>query len=386
MRKVAIVGTGMTSVGEHWNTSLRELAGDAIQACLKHSPASQIDALYIGNSYGSSFSSQSHLAPLIADYTGLRGIEAFTIEAGDASGAAALRTGYLAVASGLIETALVVGVEKSTDSIASSRVRARNVSLDADMEAVQGATLPSLAAMLMRRYMHEFNVPLSAFEGFSINAHANGKLNGYAMFRNTLKAGAFAKAPLVADPVNLFDNAPDADGAAAILLTTTERAADLIPEPVLLAGSAVAVDSLMIQDREDLLYLSAAAISAQKALRQAGIGLQEIDLFELHDGFTILSALTLEAVGLSPRGEGWRWAEDYASNISLKGKLPLSTFGGLKSRGNPVGATGVYQAVEACLQLQGEAGANQVEGARIALIQNLGGLGSTAVTHVLRAM
>lgn len=386
MRKVAIVGTGMTPVGEHWNTSLRELAGDAIQACLKHSPASQIDALYIGNSYGSSFSSQSHLAPLIAGYTGLRGIEAFTIEAGDASGAAALRTGYLAVASGLIETALVVGVEKSTDSIASSRVRARNVSLDADMEAVQGATLPSLAAMLMRRYMHEFNVPLSAFEGFSINAHANGKLNGYAMFRNTLKAGAFAKAPLVADPVNLFDNAPDADGAAAILLTTTERAADLIPEPVLLAGSAVAVDSLMIQDREDLLYLSAAAISAQKALRQAGIGLQEIDLFELHDGFTILSALTLEAVGLSPRGEGWRWAEDYASNISLKGKLPLSTFGGLKSRGNPVGATGVYQAVEACLQLQGEAGANQVEGARIALIQNLGGLGSTAVTHVLRAM
>lgn len=386
MRDVAIIGVGMTPVGEHWDKSLRVLAGEAIQECLSDAQINSVDALYVGNAYGSSFSAQSHLGPLITDHVGLTGIEAFTIEAGDASGAAALRTGYLAVASGFIDTVMIVGVEKSTDSIAGSRVRARNISLDADMEAVQGATLPSLAAMLMRRYMYEYQLGIDAFEGFSINAHANGKLNKYAMFRNLLKVGSFAKAPLVADPVNLFDNAPDADGAAAVILTTTERAVDLVPKPVLMAGSAAATDTLMLQDREDLLSLSAVKDSIRRALNQAGVKLNDLDLFELQDGFTILSALSLEAAGFAERGEGWRWAVEYETKIGLKGQLPISTFGGLKSRGNPVGATGIYQAVEASLQLRGDATDNQVDGAKVALIQNLGGLGSTAIAHVLKAM
>ena len=383
MREVAIIGVGMTPVGEHWDSSLRMLAADAIRAACDDAEVRDVDATYVGNAYGASISSQAHLGALIADYTGFSGAEAYTVEAGDASGGAALRTGYLAIASGAVDVALVVGVEKSADMVGSARLAARNISLDADYESIHGATLPALAALLMRRYMYEFALALDVFEGFSINAHANGKLNPRAMFRTVVKPGTFAKTPMVADPVNLFDGAPDADGAAALILTSADRAADLVSQPVRISGSAVATDTLTLQDRGELLYFKAASLSAQRAYSQAGITPGDVDLFELHDAYTIFSVLTLEATGFAERGEGWKLASNNGAQIGLQGKLPISTFGGLKSRGNPAGATGVYQAAEAVLQLRGEAGDNQVESARSALIQNLGGVGSTAITHVL---
>lgn len=381
MRKAAIIGVGQTPVGEHWDASIRMIAADAVHAALEDAGLKSVDALYVGNAYGASFSSQSQLGALIADYSGLGGVETFTVEAGDASGGAALRTGYLAVASGAVETALVLGVEKSTDTVSTAHTRARNVSLDADYEAVQGATLTALAALVMRRYMHEYGVDLSAFENFSINAHANGGKNANAMYRNQIKPGAFARAPMISEPVSLFDSAPDADGAAAVIITSVERAGDLVPRPVEILGSAAASDTLALAERADLLDLSAVRASVYRAFQQAGVTHRDIDLFELHDAFTILSALTLEAAGFAERGQGWKLAKD--GQIGLAGELPLCTFGGLKSRGNPVGATGVYQAVEAALQLRGAAGANQVADARIALIQNIGGFGSTAITHIL---
>ena len=381
MPDVAIIGTGMIPVGEHWNKSLRELAAEAVHAALDDARVYQPDALYVGNAFGSVFTSQSHLGALIADFAGLRGIEAFSIDAADASGGAALRTAVLAICSGLVETVVVVGAEKSSDAIAEARIEARSVALDADFESVHGATLPALAALLMRRYMHEYGLGLRAFEGFSINAHANGQRNPYAMYRNTMREGTFAAGPMMADPVSLFDSAPDADGAAALVLTSAERAREQGLKAVHIVGSAVATDAFALQTRENLLFLDAAARSIQTALQQACIEKEAVDLFELHDAFTILSALTLEAAGYAARGEGWRMVDE----IGLDGSLPISSFGGLKSRGNPVGATGVYQAVEAALQLRGEAGDNQVQNARIAMIQNLGSIGSTAITHILRA-
>lgn len=381
MRDVAIIGVGMTPVGEHWQSSLRMLAAEAIQEAVDDAKVNQVDALYVGNAYGASSSSQSQLGALIADHAGLKNVEAYSMDAAGASGGAALRTGFLAVASGTVDTVLVVGVEKLSDSIAGSRIEAHSVSLDADYEASHGATLTALAALLMRRYMHEFQVAIEAFEGFSINAHANGKLNKFAMFQNTIKPGAFSKAPIVADPVNLFDSAPDADGAAALILTSAERAADMVSCPIHIAGSAVSSDTFALQDRSDPLFLRAIEQSAQKALNQAGLTTHDIDLFELYDAYTILSVLTLEATGFAERGKGWTLAD----TIDLAGKLPISTFGGLKSRGNPVGAAGVYQAVEAVLQLRGEAASNQVSNASIAMIQCLGGLASTAITHILSA-
>ncbi len=383
MHEVAIIGVGMTPVGEHWDTGLRNLGADAIRAAMNDAQVEYVDAVVVGNAYGTTYSSQSQLGALIADHGGLRGVEAYTVEAGDASGGAALRAGYLAVASGQLDTVLVVGVEKSTDSVGTARTSARAVSLDADFEAIHGATLTTLAALLMRRYMYEYDVDLAAFEGFSINAHSNGSRNANAMFRNIVKPGAFARASMVSDPVNLFDGAPDADGAAAVILTRLERAQDVSPHPVIIKGSAVATDTLALQDRPDPLYFKAADLSAFKAYKQAGIATTDIDLFELHDGFTIFSVLSLEASGFAQRGQGWKLAANAGAELGLNGSLPVATFGGLKSRGNPVGATGVYQAVEAALQLRGTAGVNQVADARIACIQNLGGAASTAVTHIL---
>lgn len=386
MRDVAIVGIGQTVVGEHWGQSLRELGAEAVHAALADAGISTVDALVVGNAFGASFSSQTQLGALIADYANLGAVEAWTVEAADASGGAALRAGYLAVASGVLDVVVVVGVEKSTDSIAGTRVMARNVALDADYEAVHGVTQPAQAGLVMRRYMHEYGVGLDAFEGFSINAHANAKGNRYAMYQNQIKPGGFAKAPMVADPVNLFDGAPDADGAAAVVLVSADYARTLGKPAVLIAGSAAATDRMTLHEREDALYLRAVAESAGKALAQAEVSLNDIQVMELHDGYTILTTLALEALGLAERGQGWTLAANAGENLRAGGRLPISTFGGLKARGNPVGATGVYQAVEACLHLRGEAGKHQVEGAHTALIQSVGGFGSTAVTHVLRRL
>ncbi len=379
-QKVSIIGIGQTTVGEHWDLSLRQLALKAMQAALDDAGLKSVDAIVVGNALGSLVSNQSHLGALLADFVGMRGTEAFRVEAADASGGVALRQGGLMVAGGLAQTVMVLGVEKVTDLIGSQRASAMAAFLDAEYEAAQGATPVSLAAMLMRRYLREYGVTVADFANFSVNAHANGAKNPNAMYRSPIRADRFASAPLVADPVNLFDVAAEADGAAAVILTTTERAADMVPQPIRILGSAISTDTLAVHDRPDPLFLTAANLSAQRAYEQASITPADVDLLELHDSATIVSALSLEASGFARRGEGWRLAAE--NEIGIKGRLPISTFGGLKSRGNPFGATGVYQAVEIVLQLRGEAGDNQVTDAQIGMAQNLGGLGATAVTHV----
>jgi acetyl-CoA C-acetyltransferase len=378
--RVSIIGIGQTAVGEHWDVSLRHLAHKAAQTALDDAGVKSVDAVVVGNALGGLISNQSHLGALLADFAGMRGTEAFRVEAADASGGVALHQGYWMVAGGLAQTVMVLGVEKVTDLIGSQRGSAMAAFLDAEYEAANGATLVALAAMLMRRYLREYGVTVADFANFSVNAHANGAKNANAMYRNAIRADRFAAAPLVADPINLFDVAAEADGAAAVILTAAERAADMVPQPIQILASAVSTDTLAVHDRPDPLFLTAASLSAQRAYEQASITPADVDLLELHDSATIMAALSLEASGFARRGEGWRLAAD--NEIGLGGRLPISTFGGLKSRGNPFGATGVYQAVEIALQLRDEAGDNQVANARIGMAQNLGGLGATAVTHL----
>lgn len=384
MSDVAIIGIGQTEVKEHWNTSIRHLSWYAIEAALDDAHISKVDAIYVGNMLAGSISGQNHLGALVADFAGLRGIESVTVEAADASGGAALRQAVLAVKSGLVDVALAVGVEKVTDATGTPVAAVSATALDADYEAIHGLTPAGAAALIMRRYMHEYNVTLDDFAGFSVNAHANGAHNPLAMYRNQLKAERFAAAPAVATPVSLFDAAPLGDGAAAVIVTRTEKALDMVPQPIAVAGSAIATDTLAVHDRRDPVWLRAAELSAKKALTQAGVSVDEVDLFELHDSFTIMAALSLEAAGFAERGQGWRLARD--GEIGRNGRVPISTFGGLKARGNPLGATGMYQIVEAARQLRGQAGDNQIDGAKVAMAQNLGGSGATAVTHVLRTI
>ncbi len=381
---VSIIGAGMIPVREYWSKSMRELAAEAAGSALEDAGYPPVDAIYVGNAYGATFNHQTQLGSLIATELGLAGIEAFTCEAGDAAGGVALRAACLAVASGLIRSALVLGVEKATDIVGPARVGARNVSLDADMESVNGVTMTALAALLMRRYMLQYDLSLERFAGFSVNAHRNGALNPCAMYRNKLRDGAFVNAPMLADPVSLFDCAPDGDGAAALVLVKSDRAADMVPQPVQICASAVATDRFMLQDRDDPLQLKAVEKSYFDALEQAQLEPEDIDLLELHDAYTIMTTLALEAMAYCQPGAGWMLAADAGKRIALDGELPISAFGGLKSRGNPGGATGIYQAVEATLQLRQSAGLNQVPGARRALIQNIAGPGSTVATHILQ--
>jgi acetyl-CoA C-acetyltransferase len=385
MTDVVIAGIGQTPVGEHWDTSLRELSLHAIEAAIQDSGGIQPQALFVSNVLAPTVSDQAQLGALIADFAGLTAIEALTVEGAGASGGLALRQAYLMVAAGAADAALVCGVEKLTDKTGSGVEAAISTAVDSDYEAVQGLTPTAQSALLMRRYMHEFDVSHDSFAGFPVVAHANGVSNPNAMFRRAIKVESYQRAGIISEPLNMFDVAPVADGSAALLLTRSDMLPASFQHPkVRVSGSSSVTDTLALHDRSDPLTFQAARLSAERACRQAGILPADIDLFELFDAFSIFAALSLEAAGFAERGQGWRLAQDGA--LLLDGSLPISTFGGLKARGNPIGATGVYQVVEAVLQLRGQAGDNQVAEARRALVQCLGGPASSAATHVLERM
>lgn len=385
MTEVIIAGIGQTEVGEHWDIGLRELAFAAIQDAVKDAGGLKPQALFVGNMLAPNLSNQAHLGVLLADYAGLLGIEAVTIEAAGASGGAALRQGYLAIASGMVDVALVVGVEKFTDKVGAGVDAALATTGDADFESVQGMTPSAQAALLMKRYIHEYEVPANGFAGFALTAHANGVANKNAMFRKAIKPETYAKAEMVSDPLNMFDMAPNADGAAAVVLTRRDFLPDHFPHPLVkIVGSASSSDTLALHDRKDMMFFDTAHLSAGKAMKQANLIFENIDLFEYHDTFSIYAALQLEAVGFAVEGKGWKLAEN--GEISLTGKIPCATMGGMKARGFAGGAAGVHQAVDAVTQLRGQAEANQVADAKTALIQSLGGPASTAVSHILQKL
>jgi len=383
LRNVSIIGIGQTPVGELWEMSLRHLAHDAVVAAMHDAGIERADALYVGNMLSGELAEQEHLGALIADFVGLRGIEAFKIEAACGSGAAALRVGHMAVAGGLHDLVIVCGVEKMTDAPGADTTAALALAADQEYEVTHGLSFVALNALLMRRYMYEYKVPHEAFAGFSVNAHRNGVGNPHAMFRSPITAEAYRKAAMIADPINLMDSSPICDGAAAVVLAPSDWAGHGRGAAVRILASASATDSLAIHDRRDPLFLEAAYLSCQKAYLQAGVTPADIDLFELHDAFSIMSALSLEATGFARKGEGVRWAEDDGARIAINGELPISTMGGLKARGHPVGATGIYQVVEVVQQLRGQAGVNQVREARIGMAQSIGGSGTTVITHIL---
>ena len=287
----------------------------------------------------------------------------------------------MAVAGGLQDIVIVCGVEKMTDVLGRDTTAALALAGDSDYEAALGLSFVAINALLMRRYMHEYSVCHQDFASFSVNAHRNGVGNPHAMFRRPITAQDFAQARMIADPINLLDSSPIADGAAAVVLGPTAPADEFANHAVHIRASAAATDSVALHDRRDPLFLSAAHQSAKKAYQQAGVGPQDLDLFELHDAFTIMAALSLEACGFAERGQGVRLAQE--GEITLGSRIPICTMGGLKARGHPVGATGLYQVVEVVQQLRGQAGPNQIEDASLGMAQNIGGSGATVITHIL---
>lgn len=378
MRPVSVVGIGQIPVKKSYPDGLIELGARAARLAIEDAGVDQVDALYVGNMLADELQNQKHLGAFIADEAGLIGVEALRAGAASAAGAAALRLAYLAVASGDVDLAVAVGVEKMSEGAAAVPGLAK--ALDAKREVAMGANMITRNAELMSEYIEHYEVPEDAFVNFAVNAHRNARNNPMALFRKRVTARRVRNSRVVYAPIRLFDSAPICDGAAAVLIAPAEQAKSLNEHSVRLLSSTVATDRFRIEDRANPLWLQAAEWSADKAYEVAGLGPEDIDLFEVHDAFSIMTALQLEAAGFAKPGEGWRLADE--REIWRKGKIPISTMGGLKARGHPIGATSLYQACEIVLQLTGRAGKNQVRRAKVGMMQSVGGAASTMLTHI----
>lgn len=386
MRDVYIVGVGQTPVNRDAASPSRELAAAAIGEALRDAgiETDAVDALFVGNMTGAVLDQQQQMGGLIADYAGLSGIEAVNIEAACASGAAAARMAYLTLAGGVHQIAVVCGVERMTHRDRDAVTDALAMAADRELESSRGESFISLNARLMQLYFDTYSATAENFAPFAVTAHSNAAKNPNAVFHREISIDDYMASRMIIDPVRLFDVSPTCNGAAAIVIAAGDVARRLTArEPrVRIAASSAATSPVALERRHDPLTLDAVGRSTQAAFEQAAMTTNDIDLFEMHDAYTIMSALCLEAAGFTPPGT----ATEFAANgrISLTGDLPVSTMGGLKARGHPVGATGVYQLVEGYLQLSERAGDNQVANAATALLQNIGGTGSTVVNHILR--
>jgi len=385
MRKVAIIGIGQVPVREHWDSPLRGLAVKALWNALDDAGIQNVDGLFVGNMLSGFLSEQEHLGALVADYAGLENVEAYKIEAACGSGAAAFRQAVMAVGCGSMESAAVVGVEKLTEFSGKFSTSALATAADADYETSIGLTFVAINAIIMQRYIHEYGYKKSDFSIFPVNAHKNAIYNPNAIFNNTISAEDYIKSKMIADPINLLDSSPIADGAAALIVIPFNEISKYRGIPVEVAAVETGMDTIAVHDRKDLLWFEGVEKSVKKALVSASVTLDQVDLFETHDAFSIVSALALECSGFADRGEAIRYVEK--TGIDIKGNLPLNTMGGLKGRGHPVGATGIYQIVETAMQLRGEAGDSlQIENARTGMAQNIGGSGATVVTSILKKL
>lgn len=381
MEKVYITGIGQVAVSEQWDKTLSNLSTAAIRAALNDAGSPQPEIVYIGNFLASSISHQANLGALVCDAAGLNGVEGTTVEAGEASGAAALHMGYLAIGSGLADCVVVVGVEKMTDMVGNQVEAFAAQSGDYDFEGMQGLTPNGMAGLLMQRYLDQYQAPRAAFASFPITAHRNGVNNPYGMYRKGLDLETYQKAPMVSAPLTLYDVPSYMDGAAALVLVSQK----LIKEGqnvVLVSASEIATDTLAVHDRADPLAFEAVRISVAQALEKASLTRDCLDLFECWDAPSIYGMLSLEAGGFAERGQGWQFAT--LDNLALTGRLPIATLGGIKAHGFAPGAAGVYQVLDAVQQLRGDAGQNQIAGAQVAMTQALSGAAASAITHILR--
>ena len=384
MRRVAIVGVGMTEFGEHWEKGFRDLIAEAGVRAIEDAKLAgvKIDALYGGTMAAGRLIGQEHITALIADYMGLNPIPATRVEAACASGGVALRQGYMAVASGIHDVVVVGGAEKMTDVPVNDAAAALGGAGDQEWELFMGATFPALYALMARRHMHEYGTTEEEMAQVAVKNHLNASKNKYAHFGSPVSLETVMKSKVIADPLKLFDCSPISDGAAAVILAPMETARQFTDTPVEIIASTQASDTLGLSSRKSLTELRATKVAAKKAFETAKVAPGDIDVCEVHDCFTIAEILAIEDIGFFPKGKGGKATMD--GETALNSTISINTSGGLKGCGHPVGATGVKQAVEIVWQLRGDAGERQVKNAEVGMTHNVGGSGATCVTHIMR--
>ncbi|MCK5039949.1 MAG: thiolase domain-containing protein [Candidatus Aenigmarchaeota archaeon] len=381
--KIAIIGTGLTNFGEHWDKNLSDLAFEAgIQAITDAEITSKdIDSMYLGNMSAGRFTGQDHLGAFFADKIGLT-VPSTRIEGACASGALALRCGINSILAGESKVVMVGGAEKMTDVSTANVTTGLMGAGDEEWEGEVGATFPSLYALMAQRYIHEFGAKKEYISYAAVKNHYHASMNPTAQFPKEITLDTVMNATMVADPLTLFDCSPITDGAAAVIIADEATAKKYTDSPIYITASTQAQDTLALHNRKSLTTLNATVMAGKKALAQSNKTIKDIDLCEVHDCFTIAEILAIEDLGFFEKGKGA--LATYNKETTLNhGEVTINSSGGLKACGHPVGATGIKQIVEVVEQLKGTCGKRQVKDAEVGMTHNVGGSGATAVVHVL---
>lgn len=385
MRGVSIIGAGKTKFGVFPDRSLKSLIAEAGKKAMLDAKldASQIQAFYLGNFAATGFNNQNHVAAYAATAIGLGNVPCVRMEAACASSGAALREAVIAVSSGIYDFVLVGGVEKM-NTVETPRVTEYLAqAADWETEAKIGATFPSMFALMAQRHMHQYGTRREHLSSVAVKNHANGAKNPDAHMQKEITLEKAMGTPImVAEPLNLYDCSLVTDGAAAVVVCAGHLAHDYAKVPVDIIGHGQASDSFCMYMKPDITRFDATVAAGYRAYDMARLKPEDIDVVEVHDCFTIAEIIAIEDLGFCKKGYGGPFS--YEGMTAINGKIPVNTSGGLKSKGHPVGATGVAQVAELVLQLRGEAGARQVKDAQIALSHNLGGSGASCVVHILK--
>jgi len=385
MRPVAIIGAGKTPFGAFADRDLRSLAVAAGNKALENAGVGPgaIESFYLGNFAGPEFTTQNHLAPYISTALGMTGIPSTRFEAACASSGAAFFQAYMGVASGIYDIVMVVGVEKMTCQPTPRVTEILSGAGDCSTEVKAGSTFPSLFAMIARRHMHDFGTTRAHLSAVAVKNHENGALNPDAQMRKVVTLEQAMNARPIAEPLNLYDCSLISDGAAAVVLCAADRARDFSAKPVKILAVAQASDYVALDEKPDITTFAAVRGAAHKAYKIAGLTPGDIQFAELHDCFTIAEIVAMEDLGFVQRGRGGFFTAE--GETRRDGAMPINSSGGLKSKGHPVGATGVAQLCDLVQQIRCEAGDRQLKRHSIGLAQNLGGSGATCVVSILGA-
>ncbi len=381
MRDVAVIGIGMTKWGELWEKSLRDIYVETALMAIEDSGVDHIDSMYIGSMSSGIFVGQEHIAALLADYLGCSPVPSTRVESACASGGLAMRLGFIEVASGMNDIVLVSGIEKMTDVGGDEATYALGTAADQEYECYHGVTFPGLYALIAVDHMNKYGTTRKQMAQVAVKNHLNGSKNPLAQFPFKITVDDVLNSVKVADPLRILDCSPITDGAAAAIICPVELAKKLKKDPIIkVIGTGNATDSIALSQREEISWLESTYRAGKRAYDMAGIKPSDIDLFEVHDCFTIAELCVMEALGIVEKGKSGEAVEK--GRTSIEGDIPINPSGGLKSKGHPVGATGIAQVVEVIKQLRGKAKERQVKDARIGLTQNMGGSGASTVVHI----
>ncbi|MFC4543565.1 thiolase family protein [Halosolutus amylolyticus] len=384
MERVAIIGASMTQFGQREDEWITDLLAEAGLDCLADADvdAADVEHLYVSNMASGEFEGQTGVMNALAH--DLDAIPAYTqrIDQTSSSGGAGIYAAWQSVASGASDMTMLVGGEKMTHRTTGEATDVI-ASLTHPVEYTTGVTLPSFAGLTARHYLERFDAPRESLGKVAVKNHKNGVDNPKAQFRKEVDLETVLESPIVADPLRLYDFCPITDGSAALMLCPEDVARKYTDDYVVISGIDGATDTHVVHEREDPTVMGGVVESGRGAYEMSGYGPDDIDVAELHDMFTILEFLQMEGLGFAEQGEAWKLVEEGYTERDT-GELPINTSGGLKSKGHPLGASGVAQGVEIYEQLVGEAGPRQVD-ADVGLCCNVGGFGNCVITTIMEA-